>query len=291
MRKLWSIFVLLFVAIFAVKAANTNYLTHCLTSGTAKPFVIQWDFYFMGGQKLTSERILHKLQQNQHYRNGDFWFVSAIGDGVILIEDKYGLLKASIHNLSLQGNKPTIQSAVNKNTYFANQAKEIHGDKYDYSKGNYVNDSTNIIINCPIHGDFKQTPDKHIRSKQGCPECWAERKSKINSENPTGWSCTNWLKAAKNSKQFDSFKVYVLRVFNDTESFYKIGRTFRKINIRFGKKSNLPYKYELFKLFEGSDGRRIYELETKLKREHAEYKYIPELSFRGMQECFSKINI
>ena len=34
------------------------------------------------------------------------------------------------------------------------QAKEIHGDRYDYSKVNYVNAKTKITIICPIHGEF-----------------------------------------------------------------------------------------------------------------------------------------
>ena len=50
------------------------------------------------------------------------------------------------------------------------QFKVIHGDKYDYSKFNYVNDRTKSIIICPIHGEFKQTPDGHKRG-YGCRKC------------------------------------------------------------------------------------------------------------------------
>lgn len=54
---------------------------------------------------------------------------------------------------------------------FIEKAKEIHGDKYDYSLTHYVNKRTPVSIICPIHGVFKQNPHNHIFQKQGCPEC------------------------------------------------------------------------------------------------------------------------
>lgn len=53
---------------------------------------------------------------------------------------------------------------------FIEKAKEIHGDKYDYSKVNYENRSTKVCVICPIHGEFWQTPEAHLH-KQGCPKC------------------------------------------------------------------------------------------------------------------------
>lgn len=53
---------------------------------------------------------------------------------------------------------------------FLKRAKELHGDKYDYSKVKYVNNSTPISIICPIHGEFSQSPAVHLRGG-GCPKC------------------------------------------------------------------------------------------------------------------------
>jgi hypothetical protein len=53
------------------------------------------------------------------------------------------------------------------------------GNKFDYSKFNYVNAKTKSIIICPVHKDFFQTPDKHLRSKYGCKLCWEIEKKKI----------------------------------------------------------------------------------------------------------------
>lgn len=56
-------------------------------------------------------------------------------------------------------------------TIFIERAKMVHGDKYDYSKINYINIDTKIIIICPIHGNFLQSPYCHIKFNQGCQRC------------------------------------------------------------------------------------------------------------------------
>lgn len=61
---------------------------------------------------------------------------------------------------------------------FVKRAREVHGNKYDYSKTNYINKRTNVIITCQIHGDFKQNPYNHIVQKQGCPICGKDKASK-----------------------------------------------------------------------------------------------------------------
>jgi very-short-patch-repair endonuclease len=53
---------------------------------------------------------------------------------------------------------------------FIERAKQIHEDKYDYSKVEYINIKTKVCIICPEHGEFWQTPNKHLAG-QGCKEC------------------------------------------------------------------------------------------------------------------------
>ena len=47
---------------------------------------------------------------------------------------------------------------------FIKRAREIHDDKYDYSKVEYKNNRTKVCIICPIHGEFWQEPSSHIRN-------------------------------------------------------------------------------------------------------------------------------
>jgi hypothetical protein len=54
---------------------------------------------------------------------------------------------------------------------FIKKAKEVHGEKYDYSLTDYKGVDNIIKIVCPIHGIFEQTPYKHVRRKQGCAVC------------------------------------------------------------------------------------------------------------------------
>ena len=59
---------------------------------------------------------------------------------------------------------------VDKKAKFIEKAKNRHGDKYDYSKVEYINSTTKVCIICKEHGEFWQTPQGHVRG-QGCPKC------------------------------------------------------------------------------------------------------------------------
>ena len=37
---------------------------------------------------------------------------------------------------------------------FIEDARKVHGDKYDYSKVQYIDNRTKVCIVCPIHGEF-----------------------------------------------------------------------------------------------------------------------------------------
>ncbi len=52
---------------------------------------------------------------------------------------------------------------------------KVHGNKYDYSKVEYKNNKTKVIIICSIHGEFEQTPGSHL-SGRGCPQCGGSEK-------------------------------------------------------------------------------------------------------------------
>jgi hypothetical protein len=54
---------------------------------------------------------------------------------------------------------------------FIERSLDIHKNKYDYSKVEYLNHSTKVKIICPTHGSFKQTPNNHIIHSKGCPKC------------------------------------------------------------------------------------------------------------------------
>lgn len=59
---------------------------------------------------------------------------------------------------------------------FIKRAKEKHGDLYDYSKTEYINAKTKVLIICPDHGEFQQLPGNHFR--YGCKKCSGKDLSK-----------------------------------------------------------------------------------------------------------------
>jgi len=56
---------------------------------------------------------------------------------------------------------------------FIEKAIKIHGDKYNYSKVEYIKSKEIISIVCKKHGEFKQSPNVHLKGC-GCPICMAE---------------------------------------------------------------------------------------------------------------------
>ena len=61
---------------------------------------------------------------------------------------------------------------------FINEAKKVHGEKYDYSKVEYIDRKTKVCIICPEHGEFWQAPSNHLHG-QSCPECARDKMREI----------------------------------------------------------------------------------------------------------------
>lgn len=58
---------------------------------------------------------------------------------------------------------PRCYSGARKTlTEFIQDAQVIHGTKYDYSEVVYLCNNVKLIITCPEHGPFEQTPSSHI---------------------------------------------------------------------------------------------------------------------------------
>ena len=75
-------------------------------------------------------------------------------------------------NKHFKGNGcPICSGNIKSNTNdFIAKAKQVHGDKYEYSKVEYIDSVTKVCIICPSHGEFWQTPHDHLQGK-GCASC------------------------------------------------------------------------------------------------------------------------
>jgi uncharacterized C2H2 Zn-finger protein len=97
--------------------------------------------------------------------------------GIIYCEDHGPFEKTPNNHLQGQGCPDCAfiirskKKTSNVETFIA-KAKIVHKDRYGYSKVNYHNNYTNVIISChvPGHGDFEQIPSSHLAGS-GCPKC------------------------------------------------------------------------------------------------------------------------
>lgn len=58
---------------------------------------------------------------------------------------------------------------------FIAKVKEVHGDKYDYSKVEYKGYDKKVCVICPKHGEFWVKAGNHLVLGRGCPKCAFER--------------------------------------------------------------------------------------------------------------------
>jgi len=117
---------------------------------------------------------------------------------VLIICEEHGefLQKPSVHltgcGCTICGINNRADSCRDTKKKFIEKANKYHGEKYDYSKVEYKISGIKVIIICKEHGEFLQTPNKHV-SGIGCPDCqkikqhskqqilWLEFISKLNN--------------------------------------------------------------------------------------------------------------
>jgi hypothetical protein len=79
-------------------------------------------------------------------------------------------LQKPTHHLRGQGCRDCSGKKQLTTEEFIARAREVHGDKYDYSMVEYVGMHSEVIIICSKHGDFLQTPHTHLKGA-GCGKC------------------------------------------------------------------------------------------------------------------------
>jgi len=246
----------------------------------------------MANIKITKEeffkRVKEKHGEKYIYENVNFLTTK---DKIKIICPIHGVFEQRVHS-HLSGNGcskcffETLHKEYKLTTEdFIKKAKEVHGDKYDYSFVEYVDNTTKVKIICPIHGEFEQTPHHHKRGGE-CKKCGNIKTGKAAIENSRGWSLTDWqnkLNKTPNAKPI----LYFIKCFNGDETFYKIGITMRSIKKRFSNKILMPYQYEVLVEITNTP-EIIFNGEIIIKQELKQYKFLPKIKFSGWYECFDE---
>lgn len=68
------------------------------------------------------------------------------------------------------GKEASAEKRTKDTEWFINEANKKHNFKYNYSKTAYTGCYNDLIITCPIHGDFIQQAYVHLGG-HGCPHC------------------------------------------------------------------------------------------------------------------------
>ena len=128
-------------------------------------------------RKLTKEDFLLRFKKTHgdkydyslmEYKNRD--------TKIKIICPKHGVFEQTPHNHQNGQGCPKCgrESAKQNIAYTLNDFLKVsklkHGDKYDYSKVNYINSQSKVCIICPEHGEFWQKANNHMRG-MGCKKC------------------------------------------------------------------------------------------------------------------------
>ena len=122
--------------------------------------------------RYTSEIFINKAQEvhGDKYDYSKVKYVDSKTKITIICKEHGEYLQAPNKHLQKQGCNKCGGHCKSNNEEFIMKAKQIHGDKYDYSKVNYVNNQTKVIITCKDHGDYLQVPNSHLQGC-GCIKC------------------------------------------------------------------------------------------------------------------------
>lgn len=138
-------------------------------------------------KKLTTEEFIQKARE----KHGDRYDYSKVEYGganglITIICKKHGEFQqvATVHSKGhgccrCSGENSNKERSSRCKHEFVEKAKRIHGDKYLYSKVEYIKAVKKVVITCRIHGDFSQTPNSHLCGN-GCIKCRGLKTSERN---------------------------------------------------------------------------------------------------------------
>lgn len=128
--------------------------------------------------KLTTEEFIELANETHGLGKYDYSKVKYINanEDVIIICPKHGeFSQRASHHLSGHGCPTCSGNKKSTTEEFIEKANDKQGyDTYDYSKVEYINAKTEVVIICPKHGEFSQTPTNHLNG-DGCPKCAIEK--------------------------------------------------------------------------------------------------------------------
>lgn len=221
-----------------------------------------------------------QCKYNDKFDYSSFDFVNAYTKGTVT---------CNVHNLEFQqtpyrhlnGNGGCLKCQYESSSLkrsnsvelFTLRAKEIHGDKYDYSRFIYISNKVKGIVGCNVcKNEWEVRPDSHLFAKSGCPIC---NKAQI---------YTKQYYIAKGIENHKAY-LYIALFSSENEQFVKIGIT-KHENVRYRFRGHAYYSVSTVTSYE-TDFFNAYEVEQMLLNKYCKHPYVPSRIFPGHTECFS----
>ncbi len=203
------------------------------------------------------ERFLEdaKLAHGDRYDYSQVAYVNALTK-VAIICPEHGAFKQNpanhIRDIGCPkcGDESTAAKRTRTTQDFVQEAKEVHGDRYDYSRVIYKLSHEKIEIGCTKHGSFWQSPVNHVKgNKSGCPGCAL-----------SGFDQTK-----------PGLLYYIAVTTNNGDTLYKIGITNLSIERRFPTIDRA--RIRVVKIWRFTVGRDAVNRETEILSYFAAYRY------------------
>ena len=183
----------------------------------------------------------------------------------MLFNTRFGIVSIN-PDMLMSGHVPSIRSAIDRKDYFKKQLEYLYdgkGYEFDIESSSTDRHKGRVKFICPIHGEQWVDSDG-IFLGHGCPEC------------NQGWTKSNIF--------------YLIKLYNETESFYKLGISYIDINNkvrRYRDYKKLGYNVEQIKLLQFEDFMQCRDFETKMKHIIKNSIYMPNnWTSNGTTECF-----
>ena len=128
-----------------------------------------------GRTQWTQEKFIERASKihNSKYIYENINFINVNNKITITCPEHGPFEQNPIKHLDGQGCPKCAPNFKGTTKSFIIKAVKIHGKNYNYNKVIYISNHKNVVITCPIHGDFEQAPANHTHKSnpQGCPKC------------------------------------------------------------------------------------------------------------------------
>ena len=145
-----------------------------------------------GNKKLTRDEFISRCEET----HGGFYDYSLVEyknqrSKILIICPIHGVFSQRAHD-HMRGIGCIFCSGLNNRTNdeFIILSKNRWGDSFDYSKCNYINAKTSVVLICKKHGiEFSTNPGHHLRGVCSCPLCNKEATCKMSKQEKDLLSC------------------------------------------------------------------------------------------------------